>query len=185
MSRGIVLDPTVGGAGSTLSDDHPGASHGLGNLTGRGPRHPRGRALALVGLGGRRVAPRPRGRGGTGRVLALRRQPCRQGGSTGRSGAADISRRGRRRRLGPRQLRILHHVDRARRAGRDRPGAAVGGRGHRAVPGLGTGPHRGGGHPELPLQILPYPLETRDEADVRAIARSAYHNLLAAFGIAR
>ena len=42
-----------------------------------------------------------------------------------------------------------------------------------------------GGHPDLPLQILPYPLETQDESDVRAIARAAYADLLSTLGVAR
>jgi hypothetical protein len=39
------------------------------------------------------------------------------------------------------------------------------------------------GHASLRVLVLPYPLETRPEAEVRAIARQHYRPLLRAFGL--
>lgn len=184
MSRGIVLDPTVGGAGSTLSDDHPGASHGLGNLTGR-----------VLGIRGDELWRswdwvvdewRPALEAEGARVVFWRSAGNRAGKEAQRvdrelqtfldevdvvvSGLANC---------GSCTMWTVH--DALAGAERGLPSVAVATEQFRGLARALTA----GGHPELPLQILPYPLETRDEADVRAIARSAYSNLLAAFGIAR
>ena len=42
-----------------------------------------------------------------------------------------------------------------------------------------------GGRPDLPLYVLPYPLESRPEAEVREIAREHVDGILAVLGIER
>lgn len=185
MSRGIVLDPTVGGPGSTPSDDHPSGSHGLGSLRGR-----------VLGIRGDELWRswdwvvdewRPTLEEVGARVVFWRSAGNRAGKEAQRvdrelqafldevdvvvSGLANC---------GSCTMWTVHDA----LAGADRglPSVAVA---TEQFGGLARALTTRGGHPDLPLQILPYPLETRDEADVRAIARSHYTNLLTAFGIAR
>ena len=44
---------------------------------------------------------------------------------------------------------------------------------------LGRTAARAQGYPELPMLVLPHPLESRPEAEVRAIARARFEELMA------
>jgi len=185
MSKGIVLDPTVGGAKSSLSNDRPHASFGLGSL--------RGRVLGIRGdelwrswdwvVNEWRSALESEG----ARVVFWRSAGNRAGKEAERvdrelqafldevdvvvSGLANC---------GSCTMWTVH--DALAGADRGMPAVAVATEQFR---GLAQALTARGGHPDLPLQILPYPLETQDEPDVRVVARSAYADLLGTLGVAR
>jgi hypothetical protein len=185
MGVGIVLDPTVGGAARTRSDDRPSGSHGLGTLSGR-----------VLGIRGDELWRswdwvvdewRPALEAEGARVVFWRSAGNRAGKEAQRvdrelqafldevdvvvSGLANC---------GSCTMWTVH--DALAGADRGKPSLAVGTEQFR---GLAEALAARGGHRDLPIQILPYPLETRDEHDVRAIARAAYEDLLGTLGIAR